>query len=474
MSVTDAGRAAPLSFTSVCYALPMAPMAMLWTPLNVMQGIYIKHYGISMAAMATILLASRFYDAIADLAVGAASDWVKARTGKRKTLLTLGAALFALAALCVYIPPARVTATYLGCALFTFFSGYALLMISYLAWGAELARSSTRKTALFSARTAAGYVGLCTFYSIPMLPVFGTSDITPDTLKLAALVAVGSLVPALFLALSYVPEGRTAQAGHSEARTVFSARVLRVLYGNRPFMALMGAFLLCGLGLGIWYGMIFIFVDIYLHQGSLFAPIYLIAFGVGALAALGWNKVAARVGKKSAWSAGMSLALATVVATSFLTPQNAGYLSIGALLIVNTIGFAAVELLPGSILGDVADYSLLRSGHNHSATLFSVYMFLTKVLFALGGAVGLGLAAWLGFDPHAQQQTARGVHALSVVMSWAPAVLLGLALVLTQFIPMNERRHAVIRRRLDQLEARALRSRKDGRVSSNVSAASTA
>src|SRR4051794_20447273 len=97
---TDVAR-----LTSLFYALPAASMAMLWTPLNVMQGIYIKHYGFYMAAMATILLASRVYDAIVDLAVGSLSDWVKARTGKRKTLFALGAGLFVVTGVCVYAPP---------------------------------------------------------------------------------------------------------------------------------------------------------------------------------------------------------------------------------------------------------------------------------------------------------------------------------------------------------------------------------
>jgi len=169
-------------------------------------------------------------------------------------------------------------------------------------------------------------------------------------------------------------------------------------------------------------------------------------FGIQATA----DFIAAKVGKKTAWSTGMVLALITVFATSFLTPQNAGVGLIGLIVIVNTVGFACFELLPESILGDVADYSLWKSGRNQAASYFAVYMFVTKLVFALGGAVGLGLAARLGFDPSMHEQTARGVLALHIVMAWLPSILLVAAIVLIQFIPMNERRHAVIRRRLDQ------------------------
>jgi Na+/melibiose symporter-like transporter len=225
----------------------------------------------------------------------------------------------------------------------------------------------------------------------------------------------------------------------------------------------MGTYALCGLSLGIWYGMIFIFVDLYLARGALFAPLYLLAFGVGIGASLGWRIVARWLGKKAAWSIGMVLTLTTFAATNALNPANANAWSLGALLVLNTVGFASFELLPASILGDVADYSLLKSGRNQTAIHFSAYMFLTKVLFALGGSIGLAVAAWLGFDPHVAKQTGHGVFALQVVMSWLPCILMMLGLFTMPHIPMDERRHAIVRRRLVERERRA-----DRRFATNV------
>jgi Na+/melibiose symporter-like transporter len=430
------------------YALPATSMAMLWTPLNVMQGIYIKHYGFAMATMALILLASRVYDAVADLAVGGISDWLKAKTGRRKPLFAAGAVLFAVTGAFVYIPPASVSPMYLAFWLFAFFTGYATVYVSHLAWGAELAPGSRQKTELFGFRTAAGYAGLCLFYSMPLLPIFESSEITPQTIRIAVLVSLTWMVVSLALCLKNVPEGTTTErpGGHS----VVSLASLRAVAANRPFVVLMAAYVLAGAGLGVWYGMIFIYVDIYLKRGALFAPLYLLAFAVGVSSAFAWNRFAARFGKKAAWSVGTLLALATAVAMPFLTPANADAWTIGAILILNTIGLVSFELLPGSILGDVADYSLLKNGRNQTGTYFSVYMFVTKVLFALGGAIGLGLASWLGFEPTAANQSPAGTFALTVAMAWVPGALLTAAVIAIPFIPMNERRHAIVRRRLAQ------------------------
>jgi glycoside/pentoside/hexuronide:cation symporter, GPH family len=437
----------------VLYALPNVSMAMLWTPLNVMQGIYIKHYRFSMGLMATILLASRIYDAVADLAVGALSDWHKARSGQRKRMFAFGAVLFVITGLCVYIPPTTVGPLYLTFWLFAFFTGYAVATISHLAWGNELARISQQKTDLFSLRYAAGYAGLSIFYSIPLLPIFATTAITPQTIKLSAYVAALVFVPALILCLRFVPEGLLPTT--SSRRLAVSAAALRALAANLPFRMLMGAYATCGLGLGVWYGMIFIFVDIYLKRGALFAPIYLAAFCIGALSSLVWNRVARRFGKKRTWAAGMILALATILATGLLNPNNTTVWSLGVLIVLNTIGLVTFELLPVSILGDVADYSMLKRQHNQAATYYSTYMFVTKILFALGSAGGLGLASWLGFDPRAALQTGHGILAINIVMVWLPAILLTCSIPLIQCIPMDERQHAIVRKRLEQRAARS-------------------
>jgi Na+/melibiose symporter-like transporter len=195
-----------------------------------------------------------------------------------------------------------------------------------------------------------------------------------------------------------------------------------------------------------------------LKKGALYAPLYLVAFAAGVLSAFAWNRLAARLGKKMAWSLGMAVALAAAVATSFLTPANANAWSIGAVLLANTIGLVSFEVLPASILGDVSDYSVLKNGRNQTGSYFSLFMFATKVLFALGGAIGLALASRLGFDPKVAMQGAAGVQALSVVMSWLPAILLAISLPAILLIPMDQRRHAIVLKRLEQRNARASRT----------------
>ena len=107
------------------------------------------------------------------------------------------------------------------------------------------------------------------------------------------------------------------------------------------------------------------------------------------------------------------------------------------------------------MLGRIIDKSTLRHHQNQGGTYFAAYMFLQKVSFAGALALGLWLSSTLGFDPQAAEQTAQGVFALQLVMAWLPATFFILSIVLWRLIPMDERRHAIIRKRLDQRVSRA-------------------
>lgn len=434
----------------ILYALPQITVAMYWNPIFVMQGVYVKYFGFSMAAFSVVLLASRIFDAAFDPVIGTLSDWLKAKTGKRKPLLALGAVLFILAGLRLYAPPEDPSMTYIGFWLVAFFAGITVFMIPHLAWGGELAKSSHDKTRIFGYYTAAGCVGLVIFYSVPLLPFWETSSITPEVLRFSAIVAALIFVPVVISVLLFVPEGPYL---HSDGKRP-GLRSLLSVFGNQPFVLLVLAYSSVSIGLGAWYGMVFLFVDGYLQMGNYFAPIYLAAFATGIASSLLWTALSGRIGKKKTWSIAVGVGLAAVCATPFLTPENANVTIVAVILIGATTSQICFEFLPRSILGDVIDYATLKNGRNEGATYFSVFIFIIKAAFAVGGSVGLGLAGVMGYDPGATVQETAGVKALTVVMGVLPAVFLCAGIVLVWLIPIDERRHAIIRRRLDQQQAR--------------------
>lgn len=463
--------------TCIAFALPQIAAAMVYNPIYVIQGIYVKYYGFSMAALAMVLLLSRLFDAISDPIIGALSDWWKRKKGNRKAFVGIGGILLMVASVKLYIPPDNPNLVYFTFWIFAFFVGLTIFFVPHVTWGSELAEESHEKTRIFSYFTAAGYIGLAIFYTVPLLPIFATSEITPLTMKVSVIVAVIIFIPSIIICMRYVPEGKAAEPRVSPRgirRSFFNIKSLLSIIIEPVYIRFLGAYFVTMFGVGIWYSMVFIFVDIYLGLGSLFAPIYVLSFGLGVPTAFACSYISKRVGKKKAWIGGVLVGLIAVIATSFLQPERAATWLLTLVLIGTTLTLVFSNVISRSILADIIDYSTYKYRQNNGATYYSFYVFGDKVVIAIASAVGLWFADWLGFDPQQAVQSQDGVIAMRVVMTYLPLFFLCIALLLILTIPMNETRHELIRKRLDRLELKRtqadsgignLSSQKDSRIS---------
>ena len=121
-----------------------------------------------------------------------------------------------------------------------------------------------------------------------------------------------------------------------------------------------------------------------------------------------------------------------------------------ALKMLNTFGFVGMNILIPSSMSDIIDYSGWKFRVDQAATYFALQTFAYKFLLAAGGALGLAIAAVYGFDPAATSQTPDGIFGFCMAISWLPAMFFLFALIAAMFMPINPRRHKIIRRRLDQ------------------------
>lgn len=466
------GGSAVVTPVLLAYSLPYLSSVFLIAPIGILQGIYAKYFGLSLTVIAGVILVARMFDAVSDPVIGYLSDWHRARSGTRKPLMVAGGLIYVLGGYFLYAPPAAVGVPYFACAFIMFYIGWTLLEIPYVAWGGELAATSIEKTKVFSYRTAVGYGGLLLFYAMPLLPLFETTDITPKTLRWTAIAAGAMMLPFLYIAMTKVPDGhvppdirKASAAGPRE--TIGSW--LRLFSGNRPYLILMAAYLTCGSSSGMWYGLIFSYVDAYLGLGAQFAQMFLLSFAIGIACTPLWYKVAFRLGRKAAWGISIALLAASFIYTGMLRPGETTFAELLTLKVVNTLGFVALNILVPSILSDVVDYGNLKFGVHRGASYFAVYTFGNKVVYALSAAIGLAIAGWYGFDPTVTEQTESGIFGMYLAIVWIPMAFVLVSSVFVVMIPMNARRHDIIRRRL---EAREVRTRRQD-AAANIAAVQT-
>lgn len=442
------------------YSLPLLAIAFLSSATAVLQGIYAKDFGLALTSIAMVLLASRFFDAITDPLIGFWSDWHRARGGSRKPFVVIGGVLFVVSGYFLYVPPENVAVGYFLVWYLAFFFALTLFEIPHLAWANDLAESAQKKNVFYSWRAFMQSVGLMCFYILPLLPVFETSAITPQTLRWSALVAGCLLVVLLTICVKNTPASNKhfSQPSDNNFAKIIEKESASGLWlcirNNPPLLQFFSSFICFGFGAGMCLTLLFLFIDSYLGLGSVFAMLYVISH-IFSISSVGlWALLANRWGKQTVWAIGISWLMVGAYCAGFLSP-NSSQLSLLLCLISFYCGFAAVIVIAPSLLADVIDYSTWKFKRDRGATLFSLYTFINKTGMAIGGAIGMALAGWYGFDATAETHSIDSAFGLRLGVAWLPIPFLLLSLLLMVRMPINSHRHAIIQCGLDRRDKRA-------------------
>ena len=453
-----------------CLSYSAPSMASIWmiSPVVVIQGIYAKHHGLSLSTIAVVVLIAHLFNAISDPVVGYYSDRYYQRRGTRKPFIAVGGLLLIVSSYCLYVPPQQVGAVYFTFWYMVVYLAWTLFEIPHTAWASDLASSSKDKTLIYTYRAITGYIGMALFYAVPLLPLFDSTEITPATIEVSVIAAGVLMLPLLSLCLKGAPDGGARLRNNTQvvnnstekgsvplkrtgrvAITIKDSYIfLQSILNNRPFLLFVSASLFVSLGSGMWYALIFIYVDTYLGLGEAFTKMFLLAFIVGLISAPLWYKLAVWQGKRNTWAIAVVLIMFSLVYTQTLTPDEASLAQLVALKIIQTLGFACMGVVAPAVLSEIADYSLWKEGAERTATYFALHTFVQKTSGGLASALGFGIAGYYGFDASAKTHNEISAWGLNMAITWVPLLFTCPALIFILSTPINSRRHAIVQRRL--------------------------
>ena len=175
---------------------------------GIVASIYIAHFGLAAAAVGLVIIIARLFDAVTDPFIGYLSDRTDTRWGKRKPFLFLGLVVILPAVYFIFLPPDEPTFAYFLSGFLLLYFGWTLIEIPVGAWSAEVTSSAESRNRVFMYRRVMATLGGAIVYSIPFLPVFPTTEITPDTLRWVGGAVLILLPIFVFLALKYVGPGQ--------------------------------------------------------------------------------------------------------------------------------------------------------------------------------------------------------------------------------------------------------------------------
>ena len=436
------------------YALPAVATQFLYSPIStVLPGIYAIHYGLSAAAIAGVLLATRLFDAVTDPLIGHLSDVTRGRFGRRKPWIAVGCLITAFAMWQVADPrDSANVALYLTLWSAVFFFGWTMMEIPHTAWGSELTNDYKRRNQVFFARTLGAIIGPLGFAAMPFVIGAATTEITPEVMRATALVfALGAPV-CVVAALAIVPDRQGVDESRAQMGVIAA---LRAVGYNGIFWRLFGVFVMGGLAAGIYGALQFVYLDTYLAIGDK-VPYVLGAMMACSLVGLPlWLWLLNHVDKHRAWALSLGLAGFCVGLPATLTPGASSFVPMLAMVVGLALASGAGAIVPFALLGDLVDYDELRTGVNRAGAYYAVFLFGVKVNAAIGGSIAFGILAIAGYDAAADVHSAGGILGLKSAFAVVPGILFAAAALSVVRFPLNRRRHDIVRRALARRAARS-------------------
>lgn len=426
------------------FALPALPLAVVAFPAYaILPGFYAQHTQMSLATIGTILMIARVFDAVVDPAIGYLSDATNHR-GSRKLWIAAGAVILAASVVKLYAPAPTVgPAYYLGWFL-AFYLGYSLIEIAHKAWGTDLARNYVERSRIATSLAVAFGVGNLAFAVAPLLVPSGVRTYDAATLATIAWGVAIILPIVVLIAVCCAPRGQPTPAQQDGIAGLFTA-----VAANRLLLRFMAVFVLTGLGQGIFYGLVFLYVSSVLQLSDLFAWVLLADATVTLACVPIWYVLMRTLQKHRAWALGLTISALAILGMWILPAGEAAFVPLIILACLRAFGACVIFVAPNALLGDVIDYELLKRKTNRAANFHALVSLVTKITASVGGGAGLLLVGLAGFGARLANPP-EAITAFKVVALLASAFILLCGAAAVIGFPLDRARHEIVRLRLER------------------------
>jgi GPH family glycoside/pentoside/hexuronide:cation symporter len=396
---------------------------------------YTDVFGLSAAAVGTLMLVTRVLDAAMDPLMGIVADRTSTRWGKFRPYILWGAVPFGVLGYIMFANPDLTPNGKLIYAYVTYslmWVAYTAVNIPYSALMGVMSPSSADRTSLSTYRFICAFGGGFAIQglTLPLTKMLGHGNAAEGFSKTMAIFAVVSV--ALFLNTFANTRERVAPPAGQSASVRDD---LKSLKANGPWLIL-------------FFGAFFNLVNVAIRNGSLiyyfkyvvgdeskftlFSTSGTVAFIIGALA----TKLFLRFVSRRDLMIGLTVANAfSLAAFYFVDPQN--FTALFWLNIVSAFLAGPTPAIVWSMYADTADYGEWKSGRRCTALVFAAVVFAQKIGLAVGSAMLGWLLSYSDFVANAIQGPGA-VHCIKLMFSLVPAAFALLSGISILFYRLDE------------------------------------
>lgn len=273
-----------------------------------------------------------------------------------------------------------------------------------------------------------------------------SSDTSKDKLK------EGYLVSAAILSLIYIICCLTTFLGTKEMKDVMIndekrdfSTIMKNVFNHKSYRSLLLLFLIVSTAVQLIASNFALFCKYSIHAGDQYQYLVL-ALLVSTLVFLPlWQYVTRKHGKKKTFAIGLIFSFPNLIALFFLNEPIWGFYVIAVLLGCS----ASVNyLLPWTMLPDVIDEFMIKTGERSESIFYSFFEFFKKLSYTLSVAMSILVLEFVGYRECLNTcctQPKSVALTLRILIVPVPVVLLLIGMILLWRHPINENRRKEIK-----------------------------
>jgi GPH family glycoside/pentoside/hexuronide:cation symporter len=459
----------------VGYAVGDAAANLIFQTLLVFQmAFYTDTFGLSAAAVGTLLLVVRMWDAITDPIMGVIADRTSTRWGKFRPWILWSAVPFGIMGCLAFTTP---DLGYTGKLIYAYVT-YGVLMLVYTINNLPYSALSGVMTGDVAERTSLStyrfvFAMLAAFAiqvgALPLVEFFGKGD---DARGYQLTMGLFSAIAVVLFFITFFSTKERIQP--PPGQTISLRQDLHDLVRNGPWVALFLLTLFLFITLAMRNGVMLYYFRYYLSSESLARfvegfPSFLepfvrlsggepVAVAFSTLNAFGLaativgivlsKPLALRFGKRNLFIGGLGITTIFTAVFFFFPPDALAAVYATETLRQFVYGFT-VPLL-WAMMADVADYAEWSTGRRATGMVFSALVFGLKAGLGFGGALGGYLLSLYGYQANVAQ-TEQALEGIRLTASLYPAITFGIGVVCLFFYKIDKQMEFRI---AEELEAR--------------------
>ena len=415
---------------------------------------YSNIFGLSMIDAGVLVLVTRIWDAVSDPMMGVIADRTSTRWGKYRPYLLWVAPLFSVAGILLFTTPDWEYGAKLVWAYVTYIlmmTVYTAINVPYGSMLGVMTSDSQEKTVFSSFRMFFAYGG--SFIAVacwePLCNIFGGGA---HGFQMAMVViAVACFILFLLCFLLTKEHLKTIS-------TVSVGADFKSLLTNKPWWLLIGGALGSNLFNTVRGATVpYFFSDIIPGGATVLGVVFYagLFLGVGEVCNMLGVALAVpvtkRIGKKSTFMLMNGLLAVLSIMFFFVPCTSTGFLLMLVLQVLISICTGVISPLVWSMYADVSDYAELKYKTASTGLIFSSGSMSQKFGSAIGGSAIMWLLGACGYSAENAVQPESAIQCLWWLMSFIPALVAALSLLVTWFYPLTTKRVEDINRELKSI-----------------------